>query len=398
MLGIIATIVAAVKRRYTFAAIVGGWTFLAFILAINGVTVFAFSPGFLFLIIAICMQKNPPKTDGEEIVLSAELSVPDDPEKKFVCMSCGTYSPGWYQTCPVCGAVGRIKNTKDVTASDNAEGNDSLVIYFCRSCGYVGNDSAGKTDSCPKCREPLLETGMKRAQWLSLTDAEKEAAKINWQNGVLIETSEQPETTEPEQTATVAEIPKFCRICGKSLASANHFCPYCGAEILMPEVEAVSIIPANDRPLRDEAPVNDSNPSLDEKPLDNDMPANDSTTPDAGTAACDSAVSVDSEPIQEEQAPKINLNSANIPPLIRRAFIFIEDSEWERADRYLENALDQEPENAFAYLGKLLVNLKRNDISALYEHKASLGTNPYYKRALQFADPELKAELQKIVS
>lgn len=29
--------------------------------------------------------------------------------KKFVCTECGAYSTGWYQKCPSCGAVGKMK-------------------------------------------------------------------------------------------------------------------------------------------------------------------------------------------------------------------------------------------------------------------------------------------------
>ena len=35
-----------------------------------------------------------------------------DPQK-FVCSNCGNYSSGWYQTCPKCGASGKIEKTTD---------------------------------------------------------------------------------------------------------------------------------------------------------------------------------------------------------------------------------------------------------------------------------------------
>ena len=45
----------------------------------------------------------------------------------------------------------------------------------------------------------------------------------------------------------------------------------------------------------------------------------------------------------------------NIEPLLKRAFMFLEDGDWESADEYCERVLDQDPENAMAYLGKLMV-------------------------------------------
>lgn len=367
MLGIIATIIAVVKRHYTFAAFTGGWVVLALILSVNGLTSYAFGPGPVFLAIAICMRKIPRETEPAETVLSAEITKNEDPEMKFVCMSCGTYCTGWYQTCPVCGAVGRIKSMEEVAAAGEAETGGNRKIYFCRSCGYVGNDIAGKTNSCPKCRETLLETGLTREQWLPLTDAEKEADKENWRNGVLNEASEPEAETKSDCTETAAATPKFCRICGKSLSLSTHFCPFCGTEILMPENADIPAIeesmPSVDKPFSNDALPGDNEPLLETKPFNDE---------------------------------KI-FSSANVPPLIRRAFIFIEDSEWEKADRYLENALDQEPENAFAYIGKLLVNLKLNHVSDLYGYGDSVETNCYYKRAVQFADPELKTELQQLV-
>ena len=44
--------------------------------------------------------------------------------------------------------------------------------------------------------------------------------------------------------------------------------------------------------------------------------------------------------------------------LLKRAFIFLEDGDWQSADEYCEKVLDLDPENAEAYLGKLMAELK----------------------------------------
>lgn len=46
--------------------------------------------------------------------------------------------------------------------------------------------------------------------------------------------------------------------------------------------------------------------------------------------------------------------SAKTASLLKRAFMFLEDGDWESADKYCEKVLDIDPENAQAYLGKLL--------------------------------------------
>ena len=50
--------------------------------------------------------------------------------------------------------------------------------------------------------------------------------------------------------------------------------------------------------------------------------------------------------------------SANISPLLKRAFMFLEDGNFDGADEYCERVLDQDPENAQAYLGKLMAELE----------------------------------------
>ena len=78
--------------------------------------------------------------------------------------------------------------------------------------------------------------------------------------------------------------------------------------------------------------------------------------------------------------------------LVRRAFIFIEDGEFARADQYLEQALTQDPENSRAYLGKLMVELgvrTTEDLAGapLFEQSR------LFQRALKFASAEERVSL-----
>jgi tetratricopeptide (TPR) repeat protein len=51
-------------------------------------------------------------------------------------------------------------------------------------------------------------------------------------------------------------------------------------------------------------------------------------------------------------------NNSNTAPLLKRAFMFLEDGKWTEANEYCEKVLDQDPENAEAYLGKLMAELQ----------------------------------------
>ena len=101
-------------------------------------------------------------------------------------------------------------------------------------------------------------------------------------------------------------------------------------------------------------------------------------------------------------APKTVVNAAaqnSLPaqgaasPLLKRAFISLEDGEWEEASGFCEQVLNVEPENAEAYLGKLMAELnvrKRGELKNLSEPFAN---NKNYAKVYRFSDEKLKAEL-----
>ena len=81
-------------------------------------------------------------------------------------------------------------------------------------------------------------------------------------------------------------------------------------------------------------------------------------------------------------------------PLLRRAFLFLENREWKNAESYCDRILDQEPENAQAYVCKLMAELQVSEREALKKHAAALPKNNTYRLALRYADAPLKAELE----
>ena len=80
----------------------------------------------------------------------------------------------------------------------------------------------------------------------------------------------------------------------------------------------------------------------------------------------------------------------DIAPLIRRAFLFLEDGDFESADEYAEKVLDLNPECADAYIVKLLAELKIKTPSDIEFHSMPISDSPNYKKAVRFATPEYK--------
>ena len=89
----------------------------------------------------------------------------------------------------------------------------------------------------------------------------------------------------------------------------------------------------------------------------------------------------------------ISGGNANTAPLLKRAFMFLEDGEFDRADDFCEQVLNIDPENALAYLGKLLSELRVRKQESLKYQAEPFDHSNNYQKAIRFADDKLKAAL-----
>lgn len=98
------------------------------------------------------------------------------------------------------------------------------------------------------------------------------------------------------------------------------------------------------------------------------------------------------EPVKETVVVQQTGNS-NIAPLLKRAFMFLEDGDWDSAEEYCEKVLDIDPECAQAYLGKLMAELKVRKQENLKDCADVFDGRNNYQKAVRFADKELKTTL-----
>lgn len=103
----------------------------------------------------------------------------------------------------------------------------------------------------------------------------------------------------------------------------------------------------------------------------------------------------ETEQVERETAPK--RNGTDIEPLLKRVFMFLEDKDFQSADEYCERVLDQDPENARAYLGKMMAELKVSRLEDLKQCEISFDNLNNYKKIIRFGDENLKTEIQNIV-
>ena len=93
-------------------------------------------------------------------------------------------------------------------------------------------------------------------------------------------------------------------------------------------------------------------------------------------------------PILSQYEPVVQIEQ-----LLKRAFILIEDGEFKRADELLETVLNNDPENARAYIGKLMVKLCLHNDEELIECSSLISEDSNFKKAWRFADDEYRVVL-----
>ena len=89
----------------------------------------------------------------------------------------------------------------------------------------------------------------------------------------------------------------------------------------------------------------------------------------------------------------VGAGSANAAPLLKRAFMFLEDGEWEKADEFCEQVLNLDPENAEAYLGKLMAQQRARRQEDLADCKLPFDGSSHYQKIVRFGTKKLADEL-----
>ncbi len=87
--------------------------------------------------------------------------------------------------------------------------------------------------------------------------------------------------------------------------------------------------------------------------------------------------------------------SINIAAVLERGFLYAEDKNWEDANACFEKVLNVAPQNAEAYLGKLLVDLQVSTKDGLLTCGQLFDQNTNYKKIIRFGDAEIKAFIER---
>lgn len=242
-------------------------------------------------------------------------------------------------------------DTTDGSSSLNTaiEDTDPSKRFVCKKCG---NYSSGWYQTCPHCSAVGTMEKTTVVAETSMDDLPPEQLAASSE-------SEQEKSIPLNTNSTIM----FCRECGTKLLPDALFCPECGAKI-----------------------VNDITP----------LPISDSTAAPATRSLPPTEELNEAQTVAPAQPAIIPALPSNLSPILRRAFLLLEDEEWEKADSYLERVLDSEPENAYAYLGKLLIEVGADSVDKLPGYAEKVVVSRNYKKAMRYAeDDQLKSFLQQ---
>lgn len=98
-----------------------------------------------------------------------------------------------------------------------------------------------------------------------------------------------------------------------------------------------------------------------------------------------------------QQAAVSNPAAATVQSLLKRAFMFLEDGEWDSANEYAEKVLDIDPENGEAYLAKAMSDLKKRSRSSMND-ASGIELNANIQKALRFGSGSLKNEINGYIA
>ena len=90
--------------------------------------------------------------------------------------------------------------------------------------------------------------------------------------------------------------------------------------------------------------------------------------------------------------------NANIAPLLKRAFMFLEDGNWQDADTYCEKVLDLDPECGEAYLGKLMAELNVGKRQQLADCKEPFNDSENFVKIIRFGDEKTESEMRGYIA
>ncbi|MBR0234443.1 MAG: ankyrin repeat domain-containing protein [Synergistaceae bacterium] len=101
---------------------------------------------------------------------------------------------------------------------------------------------------------------------------------------------------------------------------------------------------------------------------------------------------------QKTETVIISGKQTEAAPLLKRAFMFLDDGDFVKGNEYFERVLDIDPENGEAYLGKLMIEKHVRHREDLAKCAEPFDTSKNYKNAIRFGNADLISELEGYIA
>ena len=98
---------------------------------------------------------------------------------------------------------------------------------------------------------------------------------------------------------------------------------------------------------------------------------------------------------RDKEVKIVETSGGNADSLKRRAYLFLEEGDFNQASQYFEKALDIDPEDSDCYWGKLLVSLKCQEENRLENLFTPISEDKNYRMALRFSNEEQAARYRR---
>ena len=144
-------------------------------------------------------------------------------ENKYVCLNCNTYHSGWYQTCPHCGAVGKmvkasLPKTQPIESSTTNQEKQTAP-----------NTTQSMREITPIERPNLVPSVTRTHDKSNDEKPTTQKTICNYCRAIIPEGAKY--CAKCGRAVASFPVAKYCRFCGSRLTEGSMYCHSCGKEV-----------------------------------------------------------------------------------------------------------------------------------------------------------------------
>lgn len=171
---------------------------------------------------AILKSRSVVIADSSKAQESADVVVekPTTENYKYICNNCGKLSTGWYQTCPSCGAVGKMEKASPAQIQ-------AVESSRTKQEKQTAPSTALSMREITPIERPNLVPSVSRKEEKSRNEKTSSQKAICHNCGAVIP-KEAKFCVNCGRAVVSVPVVKYCRFCGSKLTEGSMYCHNCG--------------------------------------------------------------------------------------------------------------------------------------------------------------------------